>query len=98
MRVNDNSFTERVATPPTAAPTAGNIGQHNASHDSQIGAGDNLQLSGFASRLDSGSSADASIRAERVSQLAKTVNDKTFQIDASGVSDALISEALRSNS
>jgi anti-sigma28 factor (negative regulator of flagellin synthesis) len=98
MRVNDNGFTERVATPQAAAPTAGNIAQHSSSDDSQIGASDNLQLSGFASRLDSGSSADASTRADRVSQLAKVINDKTFQINASGGSDALISEALRSKS
>jgi len=97
MRVN-NGFTERVATPPAATPAAGNVSQRSSSDDSQIGPDDNLQLSAFASRLDSGSTWDASTRADRVSQLAKAINDKTFQIDASGVGDALISEALRSKS
>lgn len=97
MRINDNGFTERVATPST--PTSG-VGSTNPGRSLTSGsaseAGDNLELSGFAARLNSGSSVDASNRADRVSQLAQAVNDKSFQIDSSRVSAALISESLKS--
>jgi len=97
MRVNDNGFTERVATPAAPVTGAASTGQQGRSTTTGVTSetGDNLQLSGFAARLNSGSSADASNRAERVSQLAKAINDKTFQISSSVVSAALVSEAVR---
>jgi flagellar biosynthesis anti-sigma factor FlgM len=97
MRINDNGFTERVATPSTPTSGVGSANQRKSLvNGSTSDAGDNLQLSGFAARLNSGSNTDASNRADRVSQMARAVNDGTFQIDASRVSGALISEALKS--
>jgi flagellar biosynthesis anti-sigma factor FlgM len=98
MKINDNGFTERVATPsvPGSKVESTSLGQPQK-NSSAAEAGDNLQLSGFAARLNSGLSADAASRAARVSQLAKAVSNGTFQIDSSRVASALTSEALRSN-
>jgi hypothetical protein len=98
MRVNDHGFTEQVATPATPAPAiAGGVADSRISAGAPaIATGDDLQLSGFASRLRGGVSADAASRADRVSQVANAVDTGTFQIDNASVSTSIVSEALRS--
>jgi flagellar biosynthesis anti-sigma factor FlgM len=98
MKINDNGFTERVATPSVPGSKVESTSQGQSKKNASVtDAGDNLQLSGFAAKLNGGLSADATSRAERVSQLAKAVNNGTFQIDSSRIAGSLISEALRSN-
>lgn len=97
MKVNDHGFTEQVATPPTPAPAIGSAANGRPSADAPtVAAGDDLQLSGFAARLRGGVAADASFRADRVSQVANDVNSGTFQIDNASVSSSIVSEALQS--
>jgi anti-sigma28 factor (negative regulator of flagellin synthesis) len=97
MKVNDHGFTERVATAATPAPAIVSALNSSSSADAPAAAnGDDLQLSGFAARLNSGMGADAASRAERVSQVANAVNVGTFQIDSAAVSGSIVSEALQS--
>jgi len=101
MRINDNGFTERVASPatPPAPPPheSAKVAGHADSTASQTSAtGDNLQLSGFAARLNGGLAADASNRAFQVSAVAEAVRAGTFQIDAAAVSRSIIAEGLQS--
>jgi|SRR5580658_9177579 flagellar biosynthesis anti-sigma factor FlgM len=97
MKVNDHGFTEQVATPATPPPAIGSAANSRPSAEAPATAtGDDLQLSGFAARLRSGAAADASFRADRVSQVAKDVNSGTFQIDTASVSSSIVSEALQS--
>jgi anti-sigma28 factor (negative regulator of flagellin synthesis) len=101
MRINDNGFTERVATPAAPAappPETGKVAGSNTTTGSQATAGtsDNLQLSGFAARLNSGQAADTSNRADNVSRIADAVNAGTFRIDTTAVSRSIIVEGLQS--
>ena len=102
MRINDNGFTERVATPATPAapspPDTGKVAGRGSSTSDQTttGTGDNLQLSGFASRLNSGLAADTSNRAQTVSKVAEAVTAGTFKIDTSAVSRSIIAEGFQS--
>jgi hypothetical protein len=96
MKVNDHGFTERVATAATPAPAIGSATNSSSSADATTAAtGDDLQLSGFAARLNSGMGADAASRAERVSQVANAVNAGVFLIDSSAMSASIVSEALQ---
>jgi anti-sigma28 factor (negative regulator of flagellin synthesis) len=100
MRINDNGFTERVASPATQpappTPESGKLAAKGASTDTQATAnGDNLQLSGFAARLSSGLEADTSNRASNVSKVAEAVRAGTFQVDVSAVSRSIIAEGLQ---
>ena len=101
MRINDNGFTERVATPvalPAPPPETEKVaGSHSAtSTQTTTGTGDNLQLSGFAARLNSGLAADTSNRAHNVSVVAAAVSAGTFRIDTAAVSRAIVTEGLQS--
>lgn len=102
MRISDNGFTERVATPttpPAPPPETSKVAGTGSSKSDQTttGTGDNLQLSGFASRLNSGLAADTSNRALIVSKVAAAVSAGTFQIDSAAVSRSIIREALKSS-
>jgi anti-sigma28 factor (negative regulator of flagellin synthesis) len=97
MKVNDHGFTERVATAATPVPATGSAANSRSSADAPTAAtGDDLQLSEFAARLNSGVAADASSRADRVSQVANAVNAGVFLIDSAAVSKAIVSEAVQS--
>jgi anti-sigma28 factor (negative regulator of flagellin synthesis) len=101
MKINDNGFTERVASPATQpAPRSHEIdkaaGQATSTEGQTSATGDNLQLSGFAARLNGGLAADTSNRASRVSVVADAVRSGTFQIDSSAVSRSIIAEGLQS--
>jgi hypothetical protein len=103
MRINDNGFTERVATPatPAAPPPPSETGKvagkgSSTSDQTTTGTGDNLQLSGFASRLHSDLAADTLNRAQAVSKVAEAVTAGTFKIDTSAVSRSIIAEGFQS--
>ena len=101
MRINDNGFTERVATPaspPAPPPETGKVAGslHSTTDQTTAGTGDNLQLSGFAARLNGGLAADTSNRANKVSLVANAVSAGTFRIDTAAVSRALVTEGLQS--
>jgi len=101
MRINDNGFTERVATPaapPTPPPETGKVAgsQSGTSNQTTTSTGDALQLSGFAARLNSGQAADTSNRADNVSRVANAVSTGTFKIDTAAVSRSIVTEALQS--
>jgi hypothetical protein len=101
MRIYENGFTERVATPaaPAASPpeTGKVAGSHNSTGNQTVaGTGDNLQLSGFAARLNSGLAADNSNRATKVGLVADAVNAGTFRLDTATVSRSIVTEGLQS--
>jgi anti-sigma28 factor (negative regulator of flagellin synthesis) len=101
MRINDNGFTERVASPATAPAARSHetdkvAGQATSPERQTSAAGDSLQLSGFAARLNGGLAADTSNRASKVSAVAEAVRAGTFQIDTSAVSRSIIAEGLQS--
>jgi anti-sigma28 factor (negative regulator of flagellin synthesis) len=101
MRINDNGFTERVASPatppaPRSPETDKVAGQATSTASQTNAAGDNLQLSGFTARLNGGLAADTSNRAAKVSSVAAAVNAGTFQIDVAAVSRSIIAEGLQS--
>jgi len=101
MRINDNGFTERVASPATPpaprSPATDKVAsQANSTESPTSATGDNLQLSGFAARLSGGLAADTSNRASNVSIVAEAVRAGTFQIDVSAVSRSIIAEGLQS--
>ena len=98
MRVNENGFTEKVATPSTPPAATGKVVNKPSTETAPVatGAGDNLQLSGFAARLNSGLEADTSTRAANVSNIANSINAGKFQIDTAAVSRSLVAEGLQS--
>jgi anti-sigma28 factor (negative regulator of flagellin synthesis) len=99
VKINDHGFTERVGTAATPASGIGSTTNGRSSANVQkTGTGDDLQLSGFAARLNSDLSAETANRAERVDQISKAVGNSTFQIDTSAVSRSIVSEALTSRS
>jgi anti-sigma28 factor (negative regulator of flagellin synthesis) len=97
MKVNDHGFTERVggAATTVSAPGSGANGRSSSGSQKNGSSGD-LQLSGFAARLNSGLSAETSSRANRVSQIAKTISSGTFTVDTAAMSHSIVSEALQS--
>jgi anti-sigma28 factor (negative regulator of flagellin synthesis) len=102
MKIQDNGFTERVATPvapPTSPPETGRVVSNDIGTNNQTTtvASDNLQLSGFAARLNSGLAADTANRADNVSRIADAVNAGTFQIDTAAVTRSIVTEGLQSN-
>jgi hypothetical protein len=101
MRINDNGFTERVTTPVAPAPSPPETGKvadslNSTGNQTTAGPGDNLQLSGFAARLNSGLAADNSNRAYNVSLVADALSAGTFRIDSAAVSRSIITEGLQS--
>jgi anti-sigma28 factor (negative regulator of flagellin synthesis) len=98
MRINENGFTEKVATPSTPPPAAGKVVSTTSTETSPVttGSGDNLQLSGFAARLNSGLETDTATRAANVSRIAASVNAGAFQIDTAAVSSSIVTEGLQS--
>ena len=98
MKISDQGFTERLSSPPNRVNSTDNsAGGTSAASKQQTGSSDLLQLSSFASRLQSAGSVDASdsSRASRVSQLAQLVNSGGYQIDPAKISSALVSEAVQ---
>jgi anti-sigma28 factor (negative regulator of flagellin synthesis) len=101
MRINDNGFTERVATPaapptPPSRETEKAAGSQSATgNQPSTNTGDNLQLSGFAARLNDGLAADTSNRASKVSLVANAVSAGTFRIDTAAVSRSIVTEGLQ---
>src|SRR5664279_6073098 len=55
---------------------------------------DSVELSSFTDRLSRTMQATAASRAQRVSELSQAVRSGTYQVDASAVSHALVSQAL----
>jgi flagellar biosynthesis anti-sigma factor FlgM len=100
MKISDQGFTERLSSPPSRVSPADDAAQGtSASSKQQSGSSDLLQLSSFASRLQSAGSGDdaASSRASRVSQLTQLVNSGGYQIDPSKISSAMVSEAVQAS-
>jgi flagellar biosynthesis anti-sigma factor FlgM len=101
MKISEQGFTERLGTSTGRVGSTGDAAQGtSASSKQQGGTSDQLQLSSFASRLQSaGSSGDAgsSSQASRLSQIAQLVNSGGYQIDPSKISSAMVSEAVQSS-
>jgi len=97
MRVNENGFTEKVATPSTPSAATGKVVNKPGAETAPVatGAGDNLQLSGFTARLNSGLEADTSARAANVSNIAASLNAGKFRIDSAAVSRSIVTEGLQ---
>ena len=97
MKISDNGFSERISTPSTR--TQSTEGSRGASSNSSTGRGgstaDTLQLSSFASRLQSSSTVDSS-RGARVAAIAKAVQSNSFQVNPLQISRAMVSEAVGS--
>jgi anti-sigma28 factor (negative regulator of flagellin synthesis) len=95
MKISEQGFTERI---PSQANRATSVGDSANVLSSRVPgrqtSSDTLQLSSLASRLQSASSPDAG-RAARLSQIAKAVQSKSFQIDPAQISKAMISEAVQ---
>ncbi|MBV9264977.1 MAG: hypothetical protein JO061_02295 [Acidobacteriaceae bacterium] len=94
MKITDQGFSERITTQTgrtSEVDTA--TGSSSSKAPSRSGASDNLQLSSLASRLQSGASVDAD-RSARLSQIAKAVNSKAFQINPMQISKGIVSEAI----
>jgi anti-sigma28 factor (negative regulator of flagellin synthesis) len=96
MKVNDQGFTERIATPVSPVVGTGSAANSRSFATApETGAGDDLQLSGFAARLNGPVGAEASVRADRVGQIAKAINTGTFRVDTAAVSRSIVSEGLQ---
>jgi anti-sigma28 factor (negative regulator of flagellin synthesis) len=95
MKISDNGFSERIATPTTRPQSTVQSGSCSSSSScsGSAGSSDNFQLSNIASRLQNAYSLDSS-RASRVSQIAKAVSSNSFQIDPMQISKAMVSEAV----
>jgi hypothetical protein len=97
MKVNDNGFTERVATAAPSAPASGSTANGRYALVSQTTeSGDDVQLSGFAARLNDGVNTEASNRTDHLNKVANAVNSGAFRIDTAAVSRSIVSEALQS--
>lgn len=96
MKINEQGFTERIASQANRTASVGDAAQNVSSKISgRQASSDSLQLSTLASRLQNASSLDAS-RTGRLTQIAKAVGSNTFQIDPAQISRAMISEAVHS--
>ena len=95
MKISEQGFTERIPSQPNRTTSVGDSAKVSSSKVAgHQASSDTLQLSNLASRLQSASSSDAG-RAARVSQIAKAVQSKTFQIDSAQISKAMVSEAVQ---
>jgi flagellar biosynthesis anti-sigma factor FlgM len=59
---------------------------------------DSVELSGFAGRLSQTMEATSASRAQRVAELTAAVRSGSYQVDASAVSHAMVSQAISSGS
>ena len=101
MQITDQGFTERLGSPSGRVGSAADATQGTSGSGAPKlpgGSSDQLQLSNFASLLQSAGTGDASggSRASRLSQIAQLVNSGNFQIDPSKISSAMVSEAVQS--
>ena len=95
MKITDNGFSERIATPGARTQQTAETGRGSSSNGLSRAAGgssDTLQLSNIASQLSSGYS-DAS-RASRLSSIAQAVKSNSFQVDPMQISKAMVAEAV----
>ncbi len=100
MKINEQGFTERLSGPAGRVDPAADATQGTARSSSKqqgSGSSDSLQISNFASLLQSASSgvASSSSRASRLSQIAQLVSSGNYQIDPAKISSALVSEAMQ---
>jgi anti-sigma28 factor (negative regulator of flagellin synthesis) len=95
MKITDNGFSERIATPSTRTQQTGESGRtsSSASRTGVTGSSDNLQLSSIASRLQTSSGVDSG-RASRLASIAQAVKSNTFQVDSAQISRAMVAEAV----
>lgn len=95
MKINEQSFTERLSTPAgRTGGVGGGSGDGSSSTGSGLSSSDNLQLSKLASLLQNSQSFEAQ-RSARVSEIASAVKSNTFQFNAAQISSAMISEAAQ---
>jgi flagellar biosynthesis anti-sigma factor FlgM len=97
MKITDNGFSERIATPATRTQQAAELGRNSSTNSSNRGgnSADTLQLSSLASRLQSGSSLDSG-RSSRLSAISQAIHSGSFQADSMQISKGLVAEAVSS--
>jgi flagellar biosynthesis anti-sigma factor FlgM len=99
MQITEQGFTERLSTPSGRIGSTGDVTQGTPGVSKQgSGSSDSLQISSFASLLQSAGTGDAasSGRAARLSQIAQLVNSGNYQVDPAKISSAMVSEAVQS--
>jgi anti-sigma28 factor (negative regulator of flagellin synthesis) len=94
MKINDNAFSERIATPNTRTQSTGQATSESSSAVyGTSDSADQWQPSDLASRLQTTQPGDTT-RAARLNQIAQAVKSNSFQVDSMQISKALVSEAV----
>jgi flagellar biosynthesis anti-sigma factor FlgM len=100
MRIIDSNNLDNVTSAQTGrsgeTSQIASSGKSGASAAGKNGAGDRVELSGFAGRVSQVMAQDASNRAERVAQLTAAVRSGSFQVDSAAVGRAMVKHAIAS--